>query len=359
MKIISIVGARPQFIKAAAISRAIPEGHEIIHTGQHYDANMSDIFFEEMEIPKPKHYLGIGGLSHGAMTGRIMEELEKVLLQEKPDRLIVYGDTNSTLAGALVAAKLHIPVAHIEAGLRSFNRKMPEEINRIVTDHVSDLLFAPTQEAVNNLRNEGKSSYLVGDVMCDATLFYKSKMRKPNVKIENEFYLCTIHRQENTDNPKVLSSLFEALSVMSVQVILPLHPRTRKMVQNIETKNITLIDPVGYFEMLYLLQHCKGVFTDSGGVQKESYFFGKPFLILREETEWVELVYYGLGQIVGSDKDRILNGFNKLHRVVTYPDHLYGDGNAAEKIARFISIQKHNSEPRTYFNPSVKQTDAE
>jgi UDP-GlcNAc3NAcA epimerase len=337
MKMISIVGARPQFVKAAAISRAIPKGHEIIHTGQHYDANMSDIFFEEMEIPKPTYHLGIGGLPHGAMTGRIMEALETVLLKEKPDRLIVYGDTNSTLAGALVAAKLHIPVAHIEAGLRSFNRKMPEEINRIVTDHVSDLLFAPTQEAVNNLRNEGKESHLVGDVMYDTTLFYKSKMRKPNIHIENDFYLCTIHRQENTDDPKVLSSLFEALSQMSVQVILPLHPRTRKMVQNIDTKGVTLIDPVGYFEMLYLLQHCKGVFTDSGGLQKESYFFGKPFLILREETEWVELVHHGIGQIVGSHKERILQGFSQMHIHVKHPSDLYGDGTAAEKIARLIS----------------------
>jgi UDP-GlcNAc3NAcA epimerase len=340
MKVLSIVGARPQFVKAAAISRAIPEGHEIIHTGQHYDANMSDIFFEEMEIPKPAYHLGIGGLSHGAMTGRIMEALEGVLLKEKPDRLIVYGDTNSTLAGALAAAKLHIPVAHIEAGLRSFNRKMPEEINRIVTDHVSDLLFAPTEEAVANLQREGMESHLVGDVMYDTTLFYKSKMRKPNVKIDGDFYLCTIHRQENTDDPKVLSSLFEALSEAPAQVILPLHPRTRKMVQNIDTKKITLIDPVGYFEMLYLLQHCKGVFTDSGGLQKESYFFGKPFLILREETEWVELVHHGIGQIVSSSKDRILKGFSQLHREIAYPHHLYGDGTAAKKIARHIFGKK-------------------
>lgn len=338
MKIISIVGARPQFIKAAAISRAIPDGHTIIHTGQHYDANMSDIFFQEMEIPMPKFHLGIGGLPHGAMTGRIMEELEKILMQEKPDRLIVYGDTNSTLAGALVAAKLHIPVAHIEAGLRSFNRKMPEEINRVVTDHVSDLLFAPTQEAVNNLRNEGKSSHLVGDVMYDTTLFYKPKMRKPNIRIEGEFYLCTVHRQENTDDPKILNSIFSALLQMDTQIILPLHPRTRKMIQNMDTTGVTLIDPVGYFEMLYLLQHCKGVFTDSGGLQKESYFFGKPFLILREETEWVELVHHGIGQIVGSNTKTILNGFKQLHRRIDFPSDLYGDGTAAEKIASIISV---------------------
>jgi len=261
MKIISIVGARPQFIKAAAISRAIPEGHMLIHTGQHYDANMSDIFFQEMEIPKPDYYLGIGGCSHGAMTGRIMEALESVLLKEKPNCVIVYGDTNSTLAGALVAAKLHIPVAHIEAGLRSFNKKMPEEINRIATDHISDLLFAPTDDAVKNLRNEGKKCFLVGDVMYDTTLFYKSKMRAPHIKMDENFYLCTIHRQENTDDPHVLKTLFEALQEIPAQVILPLHPRTRKMAQHIDTTGITLIDPVGYFEMLYLLQHCKGVFN--------------------------------------------------------------------------------------------------
>lgn len=337
MKIISIVGARPQFIKAAAISRAIPKGHMLIHTGQHYDANMSDIFFKEMEIPKPKYHLGIGGCSHGAMTGRIMEALETVLLQENPDRVIVYGDTNSTLAGALVAAKLHIPVAHVEAGLRSFNRKMPEEINRIATDHVSDFLFAPTEEAVKNLCKEGKESILVGDVMYDTTLFYKSKMRKPDVAIEGDFYLCTIHRQENTDNPVILNSLFAALREIPTQIILPLHPRTRKMIHNIDTKRITVIDPVGYFEMLYLLQHCKGVLTDSGGLQKESYFFGKPLLILREETEWVELVKHGVAQIVGSDKPRILASFSKLHERRSYPLNLYGNGTAAQKIAAIVS----------------------
>lgn len=336
MKIISIVGARPQFIKAAAVIRAIPDDHTIIHTGQHYDENMSDIFFKEMEIPTPKHHLGIGGLTHGAMTGRIMEALEKVLIQENPDRVIVYGDTNSTLAGALVAAKLHIPSAHVEAGLRSFNRKMPEEINRIVADHVSDLLFAPTQEAVDNLRNEGKESLLVGDVMYDTTLFYKQKMRKPHVNLEENFYVCTIHRQENTDDPKILSSLFAALGQMSTQVILPLHPRTRKMLPNIDTKGVTLIDPVGYFEMLYLLKHCKGVFTDSGGLQKESYFFGKPFLVLREETEWVELIHYGIGQVVGREKERILQGFNQMHRQVNYPPNLYGNGKASQKIANIL-----------------------
>lgn len=338
MKTISVVGARPQFVKAAAVARAIPEGHFLIHTGQHYDANMSDIFFDEMEIPKPKYHLGIGGCSQGAMTGRMMEALEEVFIQEKPDYVIVYGDTNSTMAGALVAAKLHIPIAHVEAGLRSFNRRMPEEINRVVTDHVSTLLFAPTQAAVDHLKNEGitKGVHLVGDVMYDTTLFYKNKMKAPNVRLEKEFYLCTIHRQENTDDFEKLSSIFAALTEVAAQVVLPLHPRTRKMLQNIDTQKITLIDPIGYFEMLYLLQHCKGVLTDSGGLQKESYFFDKPVLILREETEWVELEEHGIAQIVGSTKKKILEGFLKFCAPVNYPRALYGDGTSAQKIAKAI-----------------------
>lgn len=339
MKIISVVGARPQFIKAAAICRAIPEGHFIIHTGQHYDANMSDIFFEEMEIPRPKYHLGIGGLSQGAMTGRMMEALEEVFQKEKPDKVLVYGDTNSTLAAALVAAKLHIPLAHIEAGLRSFNRKMPEEINRILTDHASDILFAPTQAAMSHLKNEGleKKAHLVGDVMYDTTLFYKEKMKKPKGVIEGDFYLCTIHRQENTEDLNILSALFSALKKIPAQIIMPLHPRTRKLSQQIDTKGLIVTDPVGYFEMLYLLEHCKGVLTDSGGLQKESYFFKKPLLILREETEWVELVDHGAGQIVGVTEGKILSAFQKMQSQKVFPQHLYGDGKASQKIAHLLT----------------------
>lgn len=338
MKVISIVGARPQFIKAAAMARAMPEEHFLIHTGQHYDANMSEVFFEEMQIPKPKINLGIGGCHQGAMTGRIMEALEEAFLQEKPDQILVYGDTNSTLAGALAAAKLHIPISHIEAGLRSFNRKMPEEINRIVTDHVSDLLFAPTQTAVDNLKKEGidEGVHLVGDVMYDATLFYKKKMKPPKIHLENEFYLCTIHRQENTDDFDKLKSIFSALKEIPNQIVIPLHPRTKKLIQNINTEQLTVIDPVGYFEMLYLLAHCKGVLTDSGGLQKESYFFNKPVLILREETEWIELVDLKIAQIVGSDKNSILSGFNRMINPLPIHQNIYGDGNSAARIASLI-----------------------
>ncbi|MBX7066606.1 MAG: UDP-N-acetylglucosamine 2-epimerase (non-hydrolyzing) [Parachlamydiales bacterium] len=338
MKIISIVGARPQFIKAAAVARAIPEGHFLIHTGQHYDANMSDIFFEEMEIPKPKYNLGIGGCPQAAMTGRIMEALEEILVQEKPDTVIVYGDTNSTMAGALVASKLHTPIAHVEAGLRSFNRKMPEEINRVVTDHVSNLLFAPTQAAIDNLKNEGitKGVHLVGDVMYDTTLFYKKKMRPPKVKLPKEFYLCTIHRQENTDDIEKLKSIFAALRELPDQIILPLHPRTRKMLQNIDTQGLTLIEPVGYFEMLYLLENCKAVLTDSGGLQKESYFFGKPLLILREETEWIELIQCKVAHIVRNDPIDIQSKFKQIQALGRFPANLYGQGNASNLIAKYI-----------------------
>ncbi|MEA3383322.1 MAG: UDP-N-acetylglucosamine 2-epimerase (non-hydrolyzing), partial [Campylobacterota bacterium] len=300
MKIVTILGARPQFIKAGSVSRMISNYKEIqeviVHTGQHYDANMSDIFFEEMQIPKPDYFLGIGGKSHGAMTGQMIEKIEEVALKEKPDWIIVYGDTNSTLAGAIVASKLHIKLAHIEAGLRSFNMKMPEEVNRILTDRVSNILFCPTNTAIKNLENEGYNNIdckivKSGDVMQDGAMFYKNLAVKPTCYIKDEYILCTIHRAENTDDERRVTNIFEALNEIAKekQVILPLHPRTKKILNNLKLniQNLTLIDPVGYLEMVWLIDNCSLVMTDSGGLQKEAYFFNKQCITLRDETEWV------------------------------------------------------------------------
>lgn len=290
LKVVTIIGARPQFIKAATVSRALVEqgvNEVIVHTGQHYDPNMSDIFFDELRIPKPQHHLGVGGGPHGQMTGRQLEKIEEVLLHERPHWVLVYGDTNSTLAGALAAAKLHIPVAHVEAGLRSFNRKMPEEINRILTDHASDLLFAPTETAVRNLANEGitgRKVELVGDVMYDAALFYRELAHKPNwfdgLNVEEgEFVLCTIHRAENTDQPAKLCGILEGLGDSALPIILPLHPRTKGTIERegiVLADNIRIVPPVGYLEMVWLEIHCRAIATDSGGVQKEAFFTASP-----------------------------------------------------------------------------------
>ena len=347
MKILTILGARPQFIKAGTVSREIAKHSNIeeiiIHTGQHYDANMSDIFFEEMKIPKPNYFLGVGGKTHGAMTGQMIEKIEEVALKEKPDWIMVYGDTNSTLAGALVASKLHIKLAHIEAGLRSFNMKMPEEINRILTDRVSNILFCPTNTAITNLKNEGFNNFdckvvKSGDVMYDGALFYKKLAKKPSCNIEKKYILCTVHRAENTDNIERLKSIFEALDKIAKekQIILPLHPRTKKIVQNLQLniKNLTLIDPVGYLEMVWLIDNCELVMSDSGGLQKEAYFFGKPCITLRDETEWVELVENGFNILAGADKEKILNSYKKHFSLFTLHSslNLYGDGNASKLI---------------------------
>src|SRR5690554_5722354 len=295
-KILTIIGARPQFIKASVVSRAIQqaEGIEeiILHTGQHFDANMSDVFFNQLGIPKPDVQLDIHGGSHGEMTGRMLVEIERALLEHKPDRVLVYGDTNSTLAGALAAAKLHIPVAHVEAGLRSFNMDMPEEINRILTDQISDMLFCPTTTAVNNLKNEGFGSkpvnvMQVGDVMQDAALLFASKAVAPaGGDLPEKFVLATLHRAENTDNPERLANIVEALNDIHAKqssVVLPLHPRTRKLIaEQGLSLDVHIIDPVGYFEMVWLLDHCDLVLTDSGGVQKEAFFFGKACVTMRE-----------------------------------------------------------------------------
>lgn len=345
-KVVTVIGARPQFIKAATVSRAFAEkgvNEVLLHTGQHYDANMSDVFFEELQIPRPDYHLGIGGGGHGQMTGRQLEKIEEVLLKERPDWVLVYGDTNSTLAGALAAVKLHIPVAHVEAGLRSFNRKMPEEINRVLADHSSSLLFAPTSAAVENLRAEGivgDSVRLVGDVMFDAVLHYRQHARRPTFFDEKEipvgnFVLCTIHRAENTDDPLRLSGILIGLAAAGLPVVLPLHPRTRRRIDEAGLNvpcNVRLVPPVGYLEMCWLEANCRIVATDSGGVQKEAFFHGKPCITLRDETEWVELVNLGVNVLVGADAVAISNA---LQRDLNLIDNLslYGDGDAAGKIS--------------------------
>lgn len=350
MKIVTIVGARPQFIKAATVSRAFAQQgvvEVIVHTGQHFDANMSDVFFDELEIPRPHHHLGIGGGSHGAMTGRQLERIETVLLGECPDWVLVYGDTNSTLAGALAAAKLHIPVAHVEAGLRSFNRRMPEEINRVLTDHVSKLLFAPTHAAVENLAREGISDgrvRRVGDVMLDATLFYEERARKPawfdGLEIAcGEFVLCTIHRAENTDSHQNLEGIMGGLGKSCQPIILPLHPRTKTALKEsglAVPSNVRLVPPVGYLEMTWLEGQCRAIATDSGGVQKEAYFHGKPCVTLREETEWVELVLAGANKLVGADPGKIRDALADIDSILVNHSGIYGDGNTADRIVRTL-----------------------
>lgn len=349
-KILTIVGARPQFIKAAAVSRVISGTagcvEIIVHTGQHFDSNMSDVFFEELGIPEPQYNLGIGGGRHGQMTGRQLEAIEEVLLQEKPDWVLVYGDTNSTLAGALAAAKLHIPVAHVEAGLRSFNRKMPEEINRVLTDHASNLLFTPTESAQENLAREGIESdkvIPVGDVMYDVALYYRDKALMPKGLIENgwvaqPFVLATVHRAENTDDEGRLMQILEGLGGCGLPVILPLHPRTRGSIQARGLgipENILIIDPVGYLEMIWLEVNSSVIATDSGGVQKEAFFSGTPCVTLRDETEWVELVHLGVNVLVGADAGKISAAI-KSSKKFDGVESPYGDGHAAEKIVRAL-----------------------
>ena len=345
-RILTIIGARPQFIKASVVSRAIQQTDHIeeimLHTGQHFDANMSDIFFNQLNIPRPDIQLDIHGGSHGEMTGRMLAEIEQSLLEHKPDRVLVYGDTNSPLAGALAAAKLHIPVAHVEAGLRSFNMQMPEEINRILTDQVSDLLFCPTDTAVQNLNNEGFANkpaqvLQVGDVMQDSALLFAEKAAAPAGDLPKGFILATLHRAENTDNPERLAAIVAALNKINAAlapVVLPLHPRTRKLIAQHGLKlNVHLIDPVGYFEMVWLLDHCELVLTDSGGVQKEAFFFGKACVTMRDQTEWVELLEVGANELVGADQGKIIDAATRnFGRKVQDTQQLYGGGKAAERI---------------------------
>ena len=347
MKILTIVGARPQFIKAAAVSRVVNSfkgkvEEIIVHTGQHFDTNMSGVFFAEMDIPKPKHNLDIHGVNHGTMTGRMLEGIERIICSEKPDWVLVYGDTNSTLAGALAAAKLQVKVAHVEAGLRSFNMKMPEEINRILTDRISDLLFCPTDIAVKNLKNEGISKGIIrtGDIMADAFFHYRTlastKKNHQLIVKDSRYALATIHRAENTDNPDTLRAIFQGLEKINefLPIILPLHPRTRLKLKEFEIKTkIQIIEPLGYLDMINLLDNCSIVLTDSGGLQKEAYLSEKPCATLRPETEWVELIEIGVNVLVGNDAEKLYQtAINFIKKPPHFAKGLYGDGKAAHQI---------------------------
>jgi len=358
MKIVTVIGARPQFIKAAVVSRWLRETpgckEILVHTGQHYDENMSDVFFQELEIPTPGYHLGIGSGGHGVQTGRMLEAIEKVLLETKPDKLLIYGDTNSTLAGALAAAKLHVPVAHVEAGLRSFNRRMPEEINRVVADHVATWLFAPTEAAVRNLRHEGVATdkiFLVGDVMYDAALYYGTRTRSDTLtKLDlqsKQYVLATIHRAENTDAGPRLRGVFAGLSAIadSLPVVLPLHPRTRAALNREHllekcSPNLRLVEPLGYLDMVMLEKHASVIATDSGGVQKEAFFHRVPCVTLRDETEWIELVELGWNRLVPPVNAQAIAAGVLASLADTdardAPAELYGGGKAGEAINEML-----------------------
>lgn len=403
MKIASIVGARPQFIKVAVISRAIqthnleeggsaPVKELIIHTGQHYDDNMSRVFFEELDLPEPHHHLGISGPSHGAMTGRMLEAVERVLLEESPDWVMVYGDTNSTLAGALAAAKLNIPVAHVEAGLRSFNRRMPEEVNRVLTDHVASLLFCPTRQAVENLLREGFGHvvdleagaadpgsggganpnrgsypvvYQVGDVMYDAALYYGPKAERASRILEDlglagrSYVLATVHRAENTDDPRRLAEIFRGLAAVAekLPVVVPVHPRTRKELEkagvSAGSSGLRLLDPVGYLDMMRLEKQARVIVTDSGGVQKEAFFYGVPCVTLRQETEWTELVALGWNRLVGTKADSMVQAVEEMAAAAPFRpggDGVYGHGAAGKLI---LGILLGHREPGGHWSGGV------
>jgi UDP-GlcNAc3NAcA epimerase len=364
LKIITIVGARPQFIKAAAVSRAIQQSfadqveETIIHTGQHYDPNMSQVFFDELQIPRPAYNLEVSGGSHGKMTGRMLEAIEAVLLEERPDWVLIYGDTNSTLAGALAAAKLHLPIAHVEAGLRSFNMRMPEEINRIVADRLSTLLFCPTPTAVDNLEREGIARGVrnVGDVMYDVALFYRDKAREESgilsqLSLTNgEFALATCHRAENTDHPARLEAILQGLSRLAekLPVVLPLHPRTRKLVKNLQLIRylapLTIVDPLPFLDMVALEQSAKLILTDSGGVQKEAFFYGVPCITMRNETEWVETVDSGWNVLVGANADLMATAVERVFTGDFDQQKIspYGTGQASIEI--LTSLTRYHAE---------------
>lgn len=350
MKLLTVVGARPQFVKAAVLSRAMAAHGSgvrevLVHTGQHHDADMSDVFFRELGLPAPAHHLGIAGGTHSEMTGRMLERLAPVLAEETPDWVIVHGDTNSTLAGALAAAQAHRPLAHVEAGLRSRDRSMPEELNRVLTDHAADLLFAPTTTAVANLRHEGivgDRVRLVGDVMHDAACWYAEHAQPSQVvaalqpRLGRDFLVATVHRAGNTDDPARLAAILGALGDLAARrpVVLPLHPRTRARLAGwTPPAGLHVVSPVGYLDMLVLLRDCAGVVTDSGGLQKEAYFLGRRCLVLREVTEWVELVEHDHARLVGADRERIVAEAERfLTGPVTGARDLYGDGRAGERI---------------------------
>jgi UDP-GlcNAc3NAcA epimerase len=350
MKIVSVVGARPQFIKAAALSRRLRQRHDevLLHTGQHYDYTMSGIFFDGLEIPAPDVNLGVGSGNHGTQTGTMLGKIEEVLLIEKPQWVIVYGDTNSTLAGALAAVKLHIPVAHVEAGLRSFNRRMPEEINRVAADHFADLLLCPSETAVENLATEGisRNVHLVGDIMLDVLNWAKEQVAsKPSSILsrlelkEKEYLLATVHRTENTDDPTKLSAIMSALDALNESVVFPIHPRTRKAIseRGIQfSEKVRLIDPVGYLDMVSLISSARLVLTDSGGLQKEAYWLGVPCITLREQTEWVETVQARWNTLVGSDSEVIIRTVRNFSPPADRPS-LYGDGRVGIRCANLLA----------------------
>ncbi len=355
MKLITIIGARPQFIKAAPFSEEFRKENEeiLVHTGQHYDSNMSDVFFDELGIPKPDYNLGIGSGMHGKQTGRMLEGIEEIILKEKPDGLLVYGDTNSTLAGALAASKLHIPVYHVEAGLRSYNKLMPEEQNRILTDNISELLLCPTQTAVDNLEKEGIVGGVIntGDIMYDTVLrnidlakdkYIEELERENEIEIEfdeKEYYLATVHRAENTDNVDKLTDIFKAFTELDKPVILPLHPRTKKLIEELDLKlnNIIIVNPVGYLMMLYLTSKAYMVITDSGGLQKEAYFLQTPCTTLRDQTEWVETLENEWNVLSHIDVEEIKTKVNRKLNCLQHPQpQSFGDGKAALKICEAI-----------------------
>ncbi|MCZ7381959.1 MAG: UDP-N-acetylglucosamine 2-epimerase (non-hydrolyzing) [Candidatus Methanoperedens sp.] len=358
MKIVSIVGARPQFIKCAPLSRELRKEHEevLVHTGQHYDHEMSEIFFEELNIPKPDYNLGIGSGNHGEQTGKMLTEIEKVLLKEKPDLVLVYGDTNSTLAGALAAVKLRIRVAHVEAGLRSFDRTMPEEINRVLVDHISDLLFCPTQTAVDNLANEGVAAgvHLVGDVIVDA-LEYNLKIAEKKSGIIEEFGLekgeylvITVHRPSNTDSRENMTNIIEALGESGLPVVFPVHPRTEKYLKEyglIMPGNVKLVKPLGYLDMLRLMANAGKILTDSGGIQKEAYMLGVPCITLRENTEWAETLEEGWNVLVGADKRKIIEAVLGKWSISTQRK-IFGSKKASKRIMKIL--------PETYYRGKYK-----
>lgn len=356
MKIITVLGARPQFIKAATLSHAIRKHNEqssikiediIIHTGQHFDHNMSQVFFDEMKITPPKYSLGVNSSTHGVMTGQMMMQIDEILLKEKPDYVLVYGDTNSTLAGALCAVKLHLPIVHVEAGLRSFNKEIPEEVNRVLTDQISDLLFCPSDRSVEWLKNEGvtKNVFNVGDVMVDSALYFSEQKPSSNVetilsKVKRDFALVTVHRAGNTDNEKNLSEILRALTEISKEtdVVFLVHPRTKKRIEalGLDISSLIVHEPVGYTDLLQLLKRSKCVLTDSGGLQKEAYFLEKHCVTLREETEWVELVKKGASTLVGANYDKIMSAYRSSKNKIVKRENVYGDGSASQKILALI-----------------------
>ena len=344
MKILSVVGARPQFIKAAALSRLLRARHDevLVHTGQHYDPRLSDVFFDELDLPRPGYHLGVGSDSHARQVARMLQGIEDVLLKESPDRVLVYGDTNSTLAGALAAAKIGLPLAHVEAGLRSFDRTMPEELNRVLADHCADLLLCPSALAVRNLAAEGirDGVHLVGDVMYDSLLWQMQTGSVDETRLTQwdvsprGYALATVHRAANADNAERLSSILQALAALPETVVFPAHPRTRKAMLDsglATAANVRVVDPVGYIDMLLLEGHARRILTDSGGVQKEAFFFGVPCVTLRDETEWPETVECGWNVLAGCEVDRIVEAASRRLPQGERP-LLFGDGHAAEKI---------------------------